>query len=114
MHTDFQSDVFQRAIHKKNINLEQKCWIITMVTQDRTLDVELLGPDHAPLAQALQILIEFYNESLPQWQANMELASPDSRRASRTGSVPGNYNVLDDEQYTTSLLHAFGESGGRN
>ena len=97
MYTDFNSDVMKRAVQKSLINTAEDCFIISLVTKDRTLDVELVEADHVPLKQALQILIEFYQESLPQWLQNQSTMSPNTRRLSK-GDI--------DEEWTTSLLHA--------
>jgi hypothetical protein len=101
MHTDFSSDVLQRAVSNRKINVDD-CFIITLVTKDRTLDVELDEADHTPLLQAFLILIEFYNYSLPEWRNNLEFMSPASRRASVSKS---GLDWIADDEYTTSLLH---------
>jgi len=92
----------QRAISNRKINLAEDCFIITLVTNDRTLDVELLEADHTPLHQAFLILIEFYNYSMPEWQNQLEFMSPASRRGSVSKS---GLDWIADDQYTTSLLH---------
>lgn len=110
MHTDFSSEVFKRAIHNRKINVAEDCFILTLVTNDRTLDVELMEADHTPLHQAFLILIEFYNNSLPEWKKQLEFMSP---VASRRASVSG-LDWIADDQYTTNLLHNPGGMDGKS
>lgn len=77
-----------RSLSKDYINLEEGAYILSIVTGDRTLDFELDEVDHGPLVQALLILIEFYQVTLPIYGGNAR--------------KDGNYNLLDD---STNILH---------
>ena len=85
MYTDIRTEVFQRSLDKGYIRPDEDGFVgMSIITNDRTLDFELDECNHAPVLQALQILIEFYQVTLPQYSSKLD------------------YDAIDG---STSLLH---------